>query len=194
MQTEPERKVSFLLGLGIFLMPYIFSWFTLRHGYSIVSRVISFVWLSALVLSLVLNPPKNQISSSTSPDGKKATLVETDSEPVSSVSWQQIDAIYDLKSKTTDIQKKEAWKNFKGKKVVWSGEVSEVSKGLLSGLTLQVKMDEDTFTSDLLIRLKKSEKDKASRLSKGDRVTFSGTLDDWGTIMPITLDDGEILR
>ena len=54
-------------------------------------------------------------------------------------------------------------------------------------------MDEDTFTSDLIIRLKESDKDRASQLLKGDRVTFSGTLDEWGTIMPITLDDGEIL-
>jgi hypothetical protein len=73
------------------------------------------------------------------------------------------------------------------------GEVSEVSNGLLNGLTLQVKMDQDTLTSDLVIRLKSSEKDKASRLSKGETVTFTGVLDDWGTILPITLKEGEII-
>ncbi|HEO1789196.1 DUF4236 domain-containing protein [Acinetobacter baumannii] len=47
-----NRKVSFLLGLGIFFMPYIFSWFTLRSGYSSRTRWISFIWM-ILVLIIV---------------------------------------------------------------------------------------------------------------------------------------------
>jgi hypothetical protein len=44
-----ERRVSILLGIGIFLMPYIFAWFTLREGYSKSARFISFGWLLFLV-------------------------------------------------------------------------------------------------------------------------------------------------
>ena len=44
------RRVSFLLGMGIFFMPYIFAWFTLRQGYSRQARMISFFWLIILVL------------------------------------------------------------------------------------------------------------------------------------------------
>ena len=44
-----ERKVSILLGIGIFIMPYIFAWFTLREGYSKSARFISFGWLLFLV-------------------------------------------------------------------------------------------------------------------------------------------------
>jgi hypothetical protein len=40
-----KRKVSILLGLGIFFFPFIFSWFTLRRGYSTLARVIVFSWL-----------------------------------------------------------------------------------------------------------------------------------------------------
>ncbi|WP_081403514.1 DUF4236 domain-containing protein [Acinetobacter sp. HR7] len=40
--SQPERKVTLLLGLGIFFMPYIFAWFTLREGYSTFARVICF--------------------------------------------------------------------------------------------------------------------------------------------------------
>lgn len=43
------RKVSILLGIGIFLMPYIFAWFTLREGYSKLARFISFGWLLFLI-------------------------------------------------------------------------------------------------------------------------------------------------
>ena len=41
----PERPVSLLLGLGIFVVPIIFSWFTLRSGHSSIARVITFSWL-----------------------------------------------------------------------------------------------------------------------------------------------------
>lgn len=186
-----QRKVGFLLGLGIFFLPFIFSWFTLRRGYSTLAKIIAFCWLGAMIVSIAVQPPQSKQVSSTSPDTKKS--VASNNESVSSIIWSQIDAIYNLKSKTTDIRKEEAWKSFKGKRVVWSGEVSEISKGLFGGITLQVKMNEDTFTSDLIIKLKSSEKAEASSLSKGDRITFSGTLDNWGTILPITLEDGEIL-
>lgn len=46
-----ERKVSILLGIGIFIMPYIFAWFTLRDGYSKSARFISFGWLLFLVFA-----------------------------------------------------------------------------------------------------------------------------------------------
>lgn len=44
-----ERKVSILLGIGIFIMPYIFAWFTLREGYSKPARFISFGWFVFIV-------------------------------------------------------------------------------------------------------------------------------------------------
>ena len=55
-QTHPQlgsgkRDVSFLLGVGIFFLPIIFAWFTLRDGHSTVSRVVSFIWLAFVVLS-----------------------------------------------------------------------------------------------------------------------------------------------
>jgi len=55
-------------------------------------------------------------------------------------------------------------------------------------------MNPDTFTSDLLIRLKKSEKSKAAQFHQGDTIRFTGILRNWGSLMPITLDDGEIIR
>ena len=52
-QSNPvvaQGRMTFLLGVGIFFMPYIFSWFTLREGYTVISRVISFVWLLIVVV------------------------------------------------------------------------------------------------------------------------------------------------
>ena len=52
-------------------------------------------------------------------------------------------------------------------------------------------MNPDTWTSDLLIKLKDSQRSRATRLNKGDSVT--GILDNWGSILPITLKDAEIV-
>jgi hypothetical protein len=43
--TSLERKVSLWLAVGILFMPYIFSWFTLRSGYSNMARLVAFGWL-----------------------------------------------------------------------------------------------------------------------------------------------------
>lgn len=52
-----NRKVGIWLGLGIFFLPIIFCWFTLRKGYSKKSKVIAFIWLILLTcLSFISNP------------------------------------------------------------------------------------------------------------------------------------------
>ena len=46
-----KRNVSFLLGLGIVVLPIIFAWFTLRKGHSVLSRVVAF---SYMILSIMV--------------------------------------------------------------------------------------------------------------------------------------------
>jgi len=53
------RSVGFLLGVGILFMPYIFSWFTLRKGYSNLVRVVSLGWLGVVVAVLIASPPSS---------------------------------------------------------------------------------------------------------------------------------------
>lgn len=112
---------------------------------------------------------------------------------LSTVTWAEVDDIYNLKSKSTDLQKDAAWKKYQGKRVKWNGTVTSVSDSFGS-LSLQVKMNADTLTSDLLIKLKESQKSKALTLKKDDSVTFAGTLDKWGSLLPITLNEGEIVN
>ena len=47
-----QRPVSIMLGIGIFFVPVIFAWFTLRQGYSTVSRAISMVWMIVYIFAL----------------------------------------------------------------------------------------------------------------------------------------------
>ncbi|SHO57855.1 hypothetical protein [Vibrio quintilis] len=52
-----DKKVSIGLGIGIVLIPLIFSWFTLRKGYSGKAKIISFSWLAISILVVSLAPP-----------------------------------------------------------------------------------------------------------------------------------------
>jgi cytoskeletal protein RodZ len=47
-------------GLGIFFLPWYFSWFTLRKGHSALARLVSFGWLSVIVLSWIAVSPTTE--------------------------------------------------------------------------------------------------------------------------------------
>jgi hypothetical protein len=49
-----HRKVSLVLGIGIFLLPIVFVWFLLRKGHSTPARILGFGWL-ALTLVIAFN-------------------------------------------------------------------------------------------------------------------------------------------
>lgn len=125
--------------------------------------------------------------------GEKGEIERAGAEQISDIQWEEIDKIYNLKSSSTELQKKEAWKNYEGKKVQWSGTVTSVGE-TFGTLQLQVKLNPNTLISDVLVSLKDSARSEALKLKEGDTVTFQGTLDDWGTLMPITLDQGVITK
>ena len=52
---DKYKSVSLILCLGIVVMPYIFSWYVLKNGYSTLTRVVSFIWLFICILLLKLN-------------------------------------------------------------------------------------------------------------------------------------------
>lgn len=62
-----ERRIGFLLGMGIFVLPVIFSWFTLRQGYGTKSRVIAFLWmfLFSIMSFTDIGKPKQQPTQTT---------------------------------------------------------------------------------------------------------------------------------
>lgn len=59
-----RRVVSFSLGVGIFFLPIIFSWFTLRKGYGLFARIISIGWMAIFIFSALQS--SNDLSSSSS--------------------------------------------------------------------------------------------------------------------------------
>lgn len=61
------RQVGFILGIGILFMPYLFSWATLRQGYSSTSRFISLTWMVILVAMLNSGTGSEKSSTVSSP-------------------------------------------------------------------------------------------------------------------------------
>lgn len=53
VSDEEASKLTPLLTLGIVFFPYIFSWFTLRKGYSTLSRVLSFIWFTFCIIYII---------------------------------------------------------------------------------------------------------------------------------------------
>jgi hypothetical protein len=122
----------------------------------------------------------------------KAQIARADAEPLSDIQWQEIDEIYHPASKATDLQKKELWKNYKGKKVRWTGTVAWVGESL-GTLELQVTLKPDSLGSDLLVKLNDTSKPKALKLNVGDQVTFEGILENWKQFSQATLNHGNIV-
>lgn len=124
---------------------------------------------------------------------KVSQLNEDSKNRVSGITWSEYDAIYDVKSKYTKLQKEKEWEKFKGKTIEWTGEVAEVKDGALGGLQIWVKMDRDTFTFDVRVDLHRAFENEAMKLKVGDSVTFRGELSSWGTMLPSSVRNGVIV-
>lgn len=73
-QSVPTRKVGAALGIGILLLPWIFSWVLLRKGYSVVARLVGFGWMVAFFTFVML-------SGSGPNSGTAASLTPAEAEP-----------------------------------------------------------------------------------------------------------------
>lgn len=122
----------------------------------------------------------------------KEQIARADAEPLSDIQWQEIDEIYHPASKATDLQKTELWKNYKGKKVRWTGTVASVGESL-GKLNMQVTLKPESGGFDLLVNLKDTSKPKALQLTEGDRVTFEGIIENWKGFSQATLNHGIIV-
>jgi hypothetical protein len=52
-RSESNVLLTFALYAGIFLIPYVFAWFTLGERHGTLARVISFTWMIITIAALV---------------------------------------------------------------------------------------------------------------------------------------------
>jgi hypothetical protein len=112
--------------------------------------------------------------------------------PVSSLTWDEVNGALGTGSQNTNLQRQDAWKQYRGKKVRWQGTVTSIDEGPV----LMVKMNRSTIFYDLEIRLSPDQRAKALKLSRGDTITFTGILDQWHTALgtDFTLTHGELIE
>ncbi|MBO9552068.1 hypothetical protein [Pseudomonas sp.] len=112
--VQRKRGVKFLLGLGVFFIPLIFSWFLLRKGHSTLARILGFAWLAAGLLILA-SAAYRTIS---------AANIEAPAGPLKTYLSSQIAASYDENTVAADMK-------FKEQRVKVSGKVTDVSTDFL---------------------------------------------------------------
>jgi hypothetical protein len=127
--------------------------------------------------------------------GSTAAVEEKAAEPESKaapdVTFEEVSEKFGTGSRLTEAQKREEWKKYQGRCVVWAGELSYVGDGFLRGLALGFKHNPRTLTYDVLIATPDNARDAALRMKKGAHYTYRGTLKKYGgPILPISLDWG----
>ena len=120
---EQQRSVGILLGIGIFLLPIIFAWFTLRKGHTTKAKVISFAWL---VLSIVIVSSQDETSTRSSA-GSASSSVSKPTQKVMQVNIRNILSAYKDNEVGADNM-------YKGNYVQVTGVVSSVKKDIMNDL------------------------------------------------------------
>lgn len=180
-QTQP-RKMSILLGIGIFLIPIIFVWFTLRQGYSTLARVVSFVWL-ILTLIIVFAPSNQTVSSSntttehvasvsneqqdTTEAHEEAVETPTQEQQVSAieVSARQLFNAYKANEVAADRQ-------FKNQELIVSGTVQSIESGISDGAEIKFYVGDEYGFEFVTASGDANFDNNAANLSKGQKITL----------------------
>ncbi|MBI2566872.1 MAG: zinc ribbon domain-containing protein [Candidatus Schekmanbacteria bacterium] len=100
--------------------------------------------------------------------------------------------VFSASGPMTDLQKKEAWKQYSGKWVSWTGTVGQVSEGLLGGLSVHVKCLETTLTSDAHIAFGDAWRARLTGVNEGRAIQFRARLRDYNQLLGLSLNDGEL--
>jgi hypothetical protein len=117
---------------------------------------------------------------------------------VSSVSFQEFDAFFGLRSSATDLQKDEAMASkYKGLWVEWSGEVVDV--GLMRFLgrrstTLLLRHKPDSIGSDVAVGIDAQDEASVRELTKGQMVRYRAQIEGYGELMGHHLRHGRVVR
>lgn len=149
----------------------------------------------------------------------------TTNNTISSVTWNDYDNLYGTKSTATELEKEEQWERFEGQIVTWLGTVLKVNgietvpavNGIetvndsvteslkangterLDDCSLEIKMNADSLTSDIILKLKENQNLSAILLAsqledKPQNVSFTGKIERAnGAFFPLLMDEGEFM-
>ena len=174
--TPARRPVGLALGFGIFLVPVIFAWFTLRKGYSSTAKVISFAWLafSLIIFASQDGAKKTPASNASSQGSYEAAPVDA----AIQVEIHQIISDYEGNEVAADNR-------YKGNQVQVTGIVWDIKKDIMDNLYVMLGSE---IKSDLQIQIRApgsremqayfddSMSSQLGSLQKGQRLTVVCTV------------------
>ena len=129
------------------------------------------------------------------PKTEKATGAVSSQKNYIKESCAKVSSAFGLHSKATELQKENAWKQYEGRWVKWTGRVSAVDKTFGFGkLYLQVKCLNSPFLTDAVIFFDDEWENKLLKLKQGQSVTFEARLNNTGSILGLSLNEGKILK
>jgi hypothetical protein len=166
IQPSSNRKVGIGLGIGIVLIPILFSWFLLRKGHSTVSRVIGFVWL-ALTLVIIGHPTSK---SSTTPLAASITP-SVIAAPTAVLAARMTASALNQEYKENEVAADE---KFKGQSIEVIGSIEEISKDFTNTMYLVINTGE--FLAGIHAYFDDDHKSELASLKKGQRVVVRGTV------------------
>lgn len=134
-----KKTVSIPLGLGIFFLPIIFSWFTLQKGYSTIAKLVSFGWLTLIIIGINNDP---DIAS-----GDHSGAANITSYPVNHSTYAQVNSEVGCDSKYSDDKKEDIFKSqyqnhwFTWRGVILLAEADDVSLNIDGVGTQDLQVD-----------------------------------------------------
>ncbi|WMC11573.1 hypothetical protein PU634_04215 [Oceanimonas pelagia] len=178
-QDPPKRSVGVLLGLGIFLLPIIFSWFTLRKGHTKKAKVTAFTWL-ALTMGIGL-----------AEDGVDY-YIETSSHHEDNSS-QEIALNVSIEKLLSDYENNEigADARYKDRIIMTRGIISSIKKDIMGTSYVTLGTGAQFQIPELQAMFDDSTNSELSRLNKGSNLTVACRID--GLMMNVIARDCSIM-
>lgn len=176
--THSDRPVGMLLGVGIFLIPLVFSWFTLRKGHTTKAKVISFAWLVISIVFVATQDGGTKHTTSARSTVVPSTVVPSSSSP-SSVAQSESVMQVGIRLLLSDYKNNEigADNKYKGKHVQVTGVVGDIKKDILDNLYLTLGTGAQFEIPEVQAFFDDSMNNKLGSLSKGQKLTVVCRID-----------------
>ncbi|OOG87804.1 hypothetical protein B0E42_07145 [Pseudomonas sp. A25(2017)] len=171
--THSDRPVGMLLGIGIFLMPLVFSWFTLRKGHTAKAKIISFAWL---VISLVFVAAQDGGTKSTA--SVPSTTLSSSSVPSPAAQSKQVMQV-GIRQILSDYKNNEvgADNKYKGNHVQVTGIVGDIKKDIMDNLYVTLGTGAQFEIPEVQAFFDDSMNSKLGSLNKGQKLTVVCRID-----------------
>lgn len=159
-----KRRVSFLLGFGIFFFPIVFGWFVFRKGHSTLARIVVLPWLILGVLGFVVTGTaiKQAFDQVNDSHAITAQSAQVSSKSPKAYTSSQVSQDYEANTVAADML-------YKDKQVLVSGKITNINTDMF-GDPYVVLVGTNQFVSPQF-KFDKSQKEQIANLKKGGGLT-----------------------